>query len=68
MWDQPHYRYLIAPAPNLSWIVSPRLDERRSDGEKSLVALKGKRVLPPAEPAFAPNRNALQWRVDRLLA
>ena len=61
-------RYLIAPAPNLSWIVSPRLDERRSDGEKSLVALKGKRVLPPAEPAFAPNRNALQWRVDRLLA
>jgi putative restriction endonuclease len=61
-------RYLIAPAPNLSWIVSPRLDERRSDGEKSLVALKGKRVLPPAEPAFSPDRDALQWRVDRLLA
>ena len=61
-------RFLIAPTPDLSWTVSPHLDERRSDGEKSLIALKGKRVLPPSESAFAPCGEALQWRLDRLLA
>ena len=61
-------RSLIAPSPDLSWIVSPHLDERRSDGEKSLIALKGKRVLPPSELAFSPTREALQWRVERLLS
>ena len=61
-------RFLIAPTPDLSWMVSAHLDERRSDGEKSLLALKGKRVLPPSETAFAPHRDALQWRVDRLLS
>ncbi len=61
-------RFLIAPTPGLSWMVSPHLDARRSDGEKSLIALKGKRVLPPSEPAFAPTRESLQWRVERLLS
>lgn len=61
-------RFLIAPTPDLSWIVSPHLDERRSDGERSLLALQGKRVLPPKDPAFAPTRDSLQWRVERLLA
>lgn len=61
-------RFLIAPSPEHSWIVSPHLDERRSDGEKSLIALKGKRVLPPSEPAYAPTQEALQWRVERLLS
>ena len=61
-------RFLIAPTPDCSWIVSPHLEARRSDGEKSLIALQGKRVLPPSEPAFAPARDALQWRVERLLS
>ncbi len=61
-------RFLIAPTPDLSWMVSAHLDARRSDGEKSLIALKGKRVLPPSEPAYAPTQEALQWRVERLLS
>ncbi len=31
-------------------VILPHLDERRSDGEKSLIALKEKRVLPPPNP------------------
>jgi putative restriction endonuclease len=61
-------RFLIAPTPDFSWMVSPHLEARRSDGEKSLIALKGKRVLPPSEPAFAPALESLQWRVERLLS
>ena len=49
-------------------VILPHLDERRSDGEKSLIALKGKRVLLPSEPAFAPTPEALPWRVERLLS
>ena len=40
-------------------VILPHLDERRSDGEKSLIALKEKRVLPPSEPAFAPTPEVL---------
>lgn len=61
-------RFLIAPTPDLAWIVSPHLLAHRSDGEKSLLALQGQRVLPPHERAFAPSRESLQWRMDRLLA
>jgi hypothetical protein len=39
-------------------VILPHLDERRSDGEKSLIALKEKRVLPPSEPASS----LLPWK------
>ncbi len=61
-------RFLIAPDPDGAWKVSPILEERRSDGEKSLISLHGKRVLLPSESAFAPAEAALRWRVDRLMA
>lgn len=61
-------RFLIAPASDGTWKVSPILDERRSDGERSLISLQGKRVLLPSESAFAPSEAALRWRVERLMA
>ena len=60
-------RFLIAPDPDGAWKVSPILEERRSDGEKSLISLQGKRVLLPSESAFAPAREGLRWWMERLL-
>jgi putative restriction endonuclease len=60
-------RFLIVPTPEGAWAVSRFLEERRSDGEKSLLALRGKAFLRPSEPAFAPSHEALQWRASRLL-
>ena len=61
-------RNLIAPAPDHHWHTSKILDPRRSTGEKELLDLAGKSVLLPKDPAFHPDRNALEWRCGRLIA
>ena len=61
-------RNLIAPAPDLHWHASKILDPRRSTGEKDLLDLVGKSLLLPKDPAFHPDKNALEWRRERLTA
>ena len=61
-------RNLIAPAPDHHWHASKILDPRRSTGEKDLLDLAGKSVLLPKDPAFHPDRKALEWRRGRLIA
>lgn len=59
---------LIAPDHERIWRVSRYVDPRRSRGEEELTRLAGQPLLAPVEPAFAPDRIGLQWRLDRLLA
>lgn len=59
-------RFLIAPCPDGLWKVSPKIIPHRSPGEKDLANLAGKPLLPPHEPAFAPSKDALAWRCERL--
>lgn len=63
-------RHLIAPCPDRDhregiWRVSPRLDERLQ-GQRDLVALTGKPVIPPAEDKFYPAIESLRWREEHL--
>lgn len=61
-------RHLIAPSPDMTWQVSPILQAHRSTGEKDLLELAGRAVLPPGEAAFLPNEEGLLWRIGRLIA
>lgn len=58
-------RNLIAPGPDLKWHVSPALDRRVLDFQL-FVNLEGQSLFPPREARFAPKRDALEWRMDRL--
>lgn len=58
---------LIAPDPDGYWRISRYIDPRRSRGEEELARIEGEKLLPPAEPAFAPLREHLEWRHQRLL-
>ena len=65
-------RYLIAPCPDSRrragiWRVNgERLDER-IEGQRDLVALAGKPVIPPSEEMFYPAIESLRWREQHLL-
>jgi putative restriction endonuclease len=59
-------RFLIAPCPDGLWKVSGKIIPHRSPGEKDLADLAGKPLLPPNEPAFAPAKDSLAWRCERL--
>jgi putative restriction endonuclease len=61
-------RHLIAPGPDMVWHVSPILQAHRSSGEKELLALAKRAVLPPREAAFRPDERGLEWRLQRLIA
>lgn len=64
-----HYamdQHLIAPTPNMVWMVSGKLDDRR-DGEAELVKLNKRIVLKPKLAQFLPKPEALEWRCSRLL-
>ena len=63
-------RYLIAPCPDSNnpagiWRVGRILDER-IDGQKDLVALANRPVIPPHERQFFPDIDALRWRERQL--
>lgn len=66
-------RHLIAPCPDRKrkagiWRVNvDRLDER-IEGQRDLVALKGKAVIPPSEEKFYPATEGLRWREEHLAA
>jgi putative restriction endonuclease len=63
-------RHLIAPCPDKRhragiWRVHSRLDDR-IEGQKDLLALSGRPLIPPAEEKFYPSPEALQWRCEQL--
>ena len=66
-------RHLIAPCPDTRkragiWRVnSDRLDDR-IDGQRDLVALTGRPVIPPSEEKFYPAPESLRWREEHLTA
>jgi putative restriction endonuclease len=61
-------RFLLVPTPERTWKASPRLDARRSIGERDLVSLDGEPILPPHDDAFTPAAAGLAWRFERLLS
>jgi hypothetical protein len=63
-------RFLIAPCPDTRhragvWRVNPRLDDR-IEGQRNLVKLADRPVIPPREKKFLPATEALEWREQRL--
>lgn len=58
-------RNLIAPGTDLKWHVSFALDARIPDFA-GLVSLEGMPVILPREPRYAPKRESLEWRMERL--
>lgn len=70
-WAMDHH--LIAPCPDAQnkagiWRVNEtRLDDR-IEGQRDLVALRNKPVIPPAEAKFFPAPEALRWREEHLTA
>ena len=66
-------RHLIAPCPDRKrpagiWRVNEeRLDER-IEGQRDLVALSKKPVIPPSEEKFYPAMESLRWREEHLTA
>lgn len=63
-------RHLIAPCPDAKerqgvWRVSRRLDDRLH-GQRDLVALAGRAVIPPGEEKFYPAPEGLRWREEKL--
>jgi hypothetical protein len=64
-------RFLIAPCPDRRhqagiWRVSPRLDDR-IEGQKDLLGLSNRPVIPPSEEKFLPAAEALRWREEHLV-
>ncbi len=65
-------RLLIAPCPDQRhragiWRVTPRLDDR-IEGQRDLLALSNRPVIPPSEEKFLPAIEALKWREQHLTA
>ena len=65
-------RHLIAPVPDNKkragvWRVNEsRLDER-IEGQRDLVAIAGKSVIPPGEEKYFPAIEGLRWREQHLV-
>ena len=65
-------RHLIAPVPDRTklagiWRVNrERLDDR-IEGQRDLVAIAGKSVIPPGEEKFYPALESLRWREEHLV-
>lgn len=64
-------RHLIAPCPDKRrqagiWRVNEERLDDRIEGQRDLVALAGKPVIPPSEEKFYPAPESLRWREKRL--
>lgn len=65
-------RHLIAPVPGGRkragiWRVNEHRLDDRIEGERELVAIAGKSVIPPREEKFYPALESLRWREKHLL-
>ncbi len=64
-------RHLIAPCPDMTrkagvWRVNNRCLDARIEGQRELVALADKPVIPPADKQFYPSPESLRWREEHL--
>jgi putative restriction endonuclease len=65
-------RHLIAPVPDGkkragSWRVNKERLDDRIEGQRDLVAIAGKSVIPPGEEKFYPALESLRWREEHLV-
>ena len=58
---------MIFPCSDNRWHVHKDIDER-IDPSGALINLDGKTILPPEQKQYAPKRDALLWREQRLKA
>ncbi len=58
---------LIFPCSDNQWHVRKDIDDR-IDAHRDLINLNGKTILPPEQKQYAPKRDALLWRENRLRA
>jgi putative restriction endonuclease len=66
-------RHLIAPCPDKRrragiWRVNVKRLDDRIEGQRDLVALADKEVIPPAERKYYPAEDGLRWRQEHLVA
>ncbi len=64
-------RHLIAPCPDRQrragvWRVNQKRLDDRIEGQRELVALEGRAVIPPSEENFYPDIGGLRWREEHL--
>ena len=65
-------RHLIAPVPDGKkragiWRVNAERLDDRIEGQRDLVAIAGKSVIPPGEEKFYPALESLRWREEHLI-
>jgi putative restriction endonuclease len=65
-------RHLIAPVPDSTkfagiWRVNQERLDDRIEGQRDLVAIAGKSVIPPGEEKFYPAPESLRWREEHLV-
>jgi len=65
-------RHLIAPVPDSKkpagiWRVNEDPLDDRIEGQRDLVAIAGKSVIPPGEEKFYPALESLRWREEHLV-
>lgn len=65
-------RFLIAPCPDNKhsagvWQVNGHRLDDRIEGQRDLVSLEGRAVMPPRELKYFPALESLQWRREKLL-
>ena len=61
-------RSFIAPTPDGVWRASAQLIPHRSSGERELVELDGRRLIPPRDDAYRPSQEGLSFRYEAMLA
>lgn len=66
-------RHLIAPCPHNSrvagiWRVNEKRLDDRIEGQRELVALANRTLIPPSEERFYPAIESLRWREQHLVA
>jgi putative restriction endonuclease len=59
-------RNLIAPGPDMKWHVSRELDDRLPDNGP-ILEINGRGLILPKESAMQPDKEALAWRLERLI-
>ncbi len=60
-------RGLIAPSSSMDWRVSSALDDR-IEGQRSMLELRGRKIILPRPQQFYPKVESLTWRESHLLS
>lgn len=60
-------QHIIAPGSDMKWHLSEVVDKRIPDNQP-LLELEGKAVIRPTKRGMLPRKDALEWRMERLLS